>query len=78
MEQQRAWLDGFSGWFARVAEWPGCMTQADNFEELGEMLEDAMRAWAETAVEEGLPIPKPRPTEQYSGKFLVRVPKSLH
>jgi antitoxin HicB len=70
--------ENFAGWFARVVEWPGCMTQAENFSELGEMLQDAMRAWVETAIEDGQAIPEPRPTEEYSGKFVVRVPKSLH
>lgn len=42
------------------------------------MIEDAMRAWIETALEDGYPIPEPRPTDQYSGKFVVRVPRSLH
>lgn len=70
--------DNYLGWFARVVELPGCMTQADTFEELGEMIEDAMRAWIETALEEGQIIPEPRPKENYSGKFVVRLPKSLH
>lgn len=42
------------------------------------MVEDAMRGWIETALEDGLPIPLPRPREAYSGKFMVRMPKSLH
>ncbi|NJN93516.1 MAG: toxin-antitoxin system HicB family antitoxin [Anaerolineales bacterium] len=70
--------EGYSGWFARVVELPGCMTQADTFEELGEMIEDAMRVWIEVALEDGQAIPEPRPAEDYSGKFVVRVPKSLH
>lgn len=70
--------DNYSGLYARVVELPGCMTQADDFEELSEMIEDAMRGWLEVALEDGLPIPEPRPTEDYSGKFVVRVPKSLH
>jgi antitoxin HicB len=68
----------YSGWFARVVELPGCMTQGDTFEELGEMIEDAMRGWIETALEDGQEIPEPRPVESYSGKFIVRVPRSLH
>lgn len=68
----------YSGWFAKVKEWPGCMTQADTFEELGEMIRDAMRAWVETAIEEKLDIPEPHPAEEYSGKFVVRISKSLH
>jgi antitoxin HicB len=70
--------EGYSGWFARLVELPGCMTQADTFEELGEMIQDAMRAWIVTALENGQTIPEPRPVEEYSGKFVVRLPKSLH
>jgi antitoxin HicB len=54
--------DDHPGWFARVVELPGCMTQADTFEELGSMIEDAMRGWIEIGLEDGQPIPEPRPT----------------
>jgi len=70
--------DGQVTLFARVVELPGCMTEADDFTELGEMIEDAKLSWLETALEDGQPIPEPRPIEGYSGKFVVRVPKSLH
>jgi antitoxin HicB len=66
------------GWVARVVEIPGVITQADTFEELGEMVEDAMRGWIEIAIEDGIPVPEPRPHEEYSGKFVIRLPKSLH
>lgn len=66
------------GWVARVVELPGCLTQADSFEELEDMIQDAIRSWVETALEDGIPVPEPRPAEEYSGKFVVRVPKSLH
>lgn len=66
------------GLAARVVELPGCLTQGDTFEELGEMIEDAMRGWIEVCLEDGIPIPEPRPVEDYSGKFVVRVPRSLH
>jgi antitoxin HicB len=52
--------DGEEGYVARVLELPGCLTQADSFAELGEMIPDAMRAWIETAIEDGQPIPEPR------------------
>ena len=67
-----------SGWVARVIELPGCITQADTFEELGEMIEDAMRGWLEVSLEDGDPIPEPRYLDEYSGKFVARVPRSLH
>ena len=42
------------------------------------MIRDAMQGWLEIAIESGHRIPEPRPEEEYSGKFVVRVPKSLH
>ena len=66
------------GWVARVKELPGCITQGDTFEELGEMVEDALRSWIEIALEDGISIPEPRFDEEYSGKFVVRLPRSLH
>ena len=70
--------DEYAGWFARVVELPGCMTQADTFEELSVMIKDAMTAWIESALEDGESIPLPRSIEDYSGRFVVRIPKSLH
>ena len=66
------------GWFVHVKELRGCMSQGDTAEEAVAMIQDAMLAWLEVALEDGLPIPEPRPEEDYSGKFVVRVPRSLH
>ena len=52
--------DGQEGYVARVAELPGCITQADSLADLDEMLQDAMRAWIESALEDGQPIPEPQ------------------
>ncbi len=70
--------DDQGGWFARVVELPGCMTQADTFEELEPMVKDAMRAWILTALEAGLPVPEPDAVAEGSGHLSVRVPRSLH
>ena len=37
-----------------------------------------MEGWIETKIEAGLNIPIPADTDKYSGKFVVRLPKSLH
>ena len=66
------------GWVARVVELPGCITQADSLQELGEMIEEAMRLWIEIELEDGAQIPEPRPVDAYSGRFLVRMPGSIH
>jgi len=66
------------GWVVSVKELPGCLSQGDTIEEAMEMIRDAMRGWIEISLEDGDPIPEPRMDEQYSGKFQVRVPRSLH
>ena len=70
--------DGELGWVARVVELPGCITQADTFEVLGEMIREANLGWIEIELEDGGEIPEPRPIDDYSGKFVTRVPRSLH
>ena len=66
------------GWFVRIKELPGCMSQGDTPEEAMDMIEDAMTGWLETALAHGQAIPEPRHDEDFSGKFVVRVPKSMH
>lgn len=67
------------GFFAKVEELPGCMTEGDSREETLEMIEDAKRAWLTTALEDGVTIPEPESEEaEYSGKLVVRMPRSLH
>lgn len=67
----------YEGWFARVREWPGCMTQAGTAEEALANLKDVIPFWLEGAIESGYEIPEP-PGSEYSGRFMVRVPRSLH
>ena len=70
--------DPEGGWFVQVKELPGCMSQGETPEEAIAMIRDAMRGWIEVSLEDGDPIPEPRPLDEYSGKFVVRVPRSLH
>jgi antitoxin HicB len=70
--------DPEEGWFVCVKELRGCMSQGDTAEEAIDMIQEAMALWLEVALEDGLPIPEPRLEEDYSGKFVVRVPRSLH
>ena len=70
--------DSEHAWFIRVKELPGCMSQGDNPNDAIEMIKDAMAGWLEISLDEGIPIPEPAPDEDYSGKFVVRLPRSLH
>jgi antitoxin HicB len=64
--------------FARIPDLPGCMTEAETASDVLAQIEDAKRAWIATALEDGLEVPPPRDTDDYSGRFVVRVPRSLH
>ncbi|WP_040667605.1 toxin-antitoxin system HicB family antitoxin [Nitrolancea hollandica] len=57
---------------------PGCMTQVESLAEVGPMAEEARNLWIETAYDHGIAIPPPSYPEEYSGKFNLRLPRSLH
>jgi predicted RNase H-like HicB family nuclease len=65
-------------YFVKVQELDGCMSDGTTVEEAYENIHEAMEGWIETALERGVPIPEPIDTEQYSGRFVIRLPKSLH
>lgn len=66
--------------FAKVKELEGCMSVGENKADALEMIEDAMREWLAVAIEDGIEIPLPEAMQagRYSGKFPLRLPKSLH
>ncbi len=65
-------------WLAEIPDLPGCMTDGVTPDEALENLEDAKRLWIETMIEDGFDVPEPTQSREYSGKLLVRMPKSLH
>ena len=67
-----------SYFYAHVLELDGCQTTGDTYEEAYNNLKDAMKGWIETKLEAGLEIPLPVRHDSYSGKFIIRIPKSLH
>jgi antitoxin HicB len=71
--------DAEGGFVAEIKDLPGCMTQAETIEELMENINEARELWIETVYESGKrDIPLPATAQDFSGKFVLRVPKSLH
>ena len=70
--------DPEGGFVILFPDLPGCMTQVEAAEEIAAMAEDARAIWIETEFERGADIPLPSGSNDYSGKFVVRVPRSLH
>ena len=70
--------DPDGGYVAEIEELPGCMTQSETLDEAFKAIEDAQQVWIKGTYEMGQDIPLPRDMEEYSGKILVRIPRSLH
>lgn len=64
------------GWLISFPDLPGCMSDGDTPEQAMEHGKDAIAAWINAMKSEGREIP--RPGEAPSGKFIARVPKSIH
>lgn len=64
--------------YGRILELDGCQSTGDTLEELYQSFNEAMEGYLEVKQENDLPIPIPETADKYSGKFVVRIPKSLH
>lgn len=65
-------------WFARIVEFPGCMSDGDDPTEAIRMVREAAEGWLQCMIEDGYPVPDPIVEDDYSGRFLTRVPSMLH
>ena len=63
---------------AEIPSLPGCITQGDSMREATSLIEEAKARWLEMAIKNGIDIREPRQRSEYSGRFLVRMPRSLH
>lgn len=61
-----------------ILEFPGCITTGDTPDEALAALEDAARSWLEAALALGQNIPNPIDNNEFSGRLVLRLSKSLH
>jgi len=66
------------GFFVEFPDLPGCVSDGDSLEEALKNGSDAIECWLSAAQESGRYIPSPGELEAQSGKWVQRVPKSLH
>jgi antitoxin HicB len=68
------------GYLVEFSDLPGCMSDGETIGEAVAKGEDAKRRWIAAMKEAGRPVPPPslEPVEDYSGKWQLRAPKSLH
>ena len=65
-------------YYGKILELDGCQSTGETIEELYESLNEAMEGYIEIKLEQGYDIPLPIKENDFSGKFVIRLPKSLH
>lgn len=66
------------GYLAEVPDLPGCMSDGETQEEALANVGEAIDEWIASAKDMGRPIPAPDASSRFSGKWVQRVPRSLH
>jgi len=68
--------DGY--WIAEHPELPGCKADGETAQEALSSLDISRELWIESRLATGLEVPEPQEAPQYSGRFVLRIPKGLH
>lgn len=66
------------GHIVRYPDLPGCFTQIEEGEDIAAAATDILTGWLTVALEDGDPIPLPGVTTSHSGRFVLRMPRTLH
>lgn len=70
--------DPDGGYVITYPDLPGCTTQVESMDEIPAAANEIRELWIETQYENLGEIPSPSHPEDYSGKFNVRIARSLH
>jgi predicted RNase H-like HicB family nuclease len=63
---------------AEIQEFPGCIALGDTPAEAVTQLEEIAEAWIEASLARGQTIPEPLAETEFSGRLVLRLPRSLH
>ncbi|HTY65491.1 MAG TPA: type II toxin-antitoxin system HicB family antitoxin [Alphaproteobacteria bacterium] len=66
------------GFLVEFPDLPGCIADGHTAEEALINAKEAVEEWIDAAAKMGRPIPEPNSNDRFSGKWVQRVPKSLH
>lgn len=70
--------DGDGFFSAEISEFPGCVAVGASAVEALTNLEEVAESWLASVIANGQEIPDPEQESDYSGKLVLRLPKSLH
>ena len=75
------WSEEDKGFIAEAPDLPGCSAWGATEANAAREAQRAIAAWLEAAKAAGREMPEPsvaEPLDRYSGKFIVRVPRTVH
>jgi predicted RNase H-like HicB family nuclease len=70
--------DSDGSFLAEIIEFPGCLAVGDTKEESLANLEKVAESWIDNTLAKGQRIPDPLDNVGFSGKLVLRMPKTLH
>jgi antitoxin HicB len=70
--------DGEDYYSVEIPDLPGCGSYGSTLDEAFERLEEAKELWLDESIKRGLDISEPVSEDDFSGKFLLRIPARLH
>jgi antitoxin HicB len=71
-------IEDEDGVVATIPDLPGCASFGDTIEAAVRGLNETKELWIKGRVDSGQPVPDPSQIETFSGKFVLRIPRSLH
>jgi predicted RNase H-like HicB family nuclease len=63
---------------ATIPDLPGCASFGDTIEAAVRNLNETKELWIRGRIDAGQPVPEPSQIEDFSGKFVLRIPRGLH
>lgn len=69
--------DGETYYRVTISKLPGLIAYGDNVDDALTELEEAKKAWFSSCLRRKVEIPEPS-SKKYSGKLLIRIPRTLH
>jgi antitoxin HicB len=66
------------GWLASVPDLPGCNSFGTTVNDAVNNVQEAKDLWIKSQLEQGHTVPLPTDEDSFSGKFILRIPRTLH
>jgi predicted RNase H-like HicB family nuclease len=71
-------MEDDGAYVASIIELPGCVSYGDTPDEAIQNLNSVKQLWIAGRLEGGQEVPEPLQVEDFSGKFVLRIPRMLH